>query len=627
MNENELIPYEAAEVAAERLLVLAAHPDDEVFGAGGLMARIARGSEAVRVVVFTGGDAQEETGGGSADPATRSREAREAGEILGVSDYVFLDFADRSLAANPAAVGEAIAGQIADFQPDLVLSPSPCEIHPDHRALAERLYSWASGRRPADAGYPAIQRLRLLFYEITQPILPNVLVPLRELALLKQEAAAKFVSQAAVRDYAGAVEGLNRFRSLTLSDAGPVEAFRVIELREAMTHSLEEFRRAIGPGVIVSGASSPVPVGVVVRTKNRPELLLAALQSLADQTCRPRQVVVVNDGGGALRDLSARWHGAFALTVAENEKSAGRAAAANQGAGLVTEEGLAFLDDDDILLPAHFQELTAARRTGPEPVVYSDAVTVMMEQDGLRWTEKHRELQYSMDFDPDLLLWSNYIPLHTVLMDRGLFGKVGGFDPALDYSEDWDLWIRLSLETSFRHVRAVTAQYRVFSQEAGHAAAASLPFQEARRTILARYASRRTELATAAILDRLTARIFDLSCRDYAATGELSYQRTSQRRLTAGARQLRHALGEAEAQARRLGDEAQQWQDEAQRRQGEGEGLRSELAVARGEVERISGETGRLHAEIARLTDLVSRMEGTRAWRFHQLVQSFKRGG
>src|SRR5258706_8010989 len=99
-NENEVLPYEAAEIRAERALVLAPHPDDEVFGAGGLLAGWARSAQAVRVVVLTDGRAQEKRSEGSADADVRRREALEAGAVLGIRDYTFEDFPDRSLSGR-----------------------------------------------------------------------------------------------------------------------------------------------------------------------------------------------------------------------------------------------------------------------------------------------------------------------------------------------------------------------------------------------------------------------------------------------------------------------------------------------------------------------------------------------
>src|SRR5438132_8706173 len=53
--ESEAIPYEPLDLQGERLLVLAPHPDDEVIGCGGLIARHLLAGRRVRVVVVTDG--------------------------------------------------------------------------------------------------------------------------------------------------------------------------------------------------------------------------------------------------------------------------------------------------------------------------------------------------------------------------------------------------------------------------------------------------------------------------------------------------------------------------------------------------------------------------------------------
>jgi LmbE family N-acetylglucosaminyl deacetylase len=303
MNENELIPFAASEIAGERVLSLSAHPDDDVFGAGGLLASLAGSAEAVRAVVLTGGEAQEAREEGSADPVTRRREAREAEEELGIRDLLFWDFPDGGLSAAKSSLIERLSREIAEFRPDLIVAPSPCEIHPDHRAVAEAVYEIVATARAGDTDFELLKWVRIVFYEITQPILPNALVPLGGNADRKRRAVEKFASQAAVRDYAGAVAGLNAFRALTLDGAGPAESFRVLAAQEAALRSLAEFRREIGPGGVAPGERAIAPLAVVVRTRNRPALLVQALESLSAQACRPRSVIIVNDGGASIEPV------------------------------------------------------------------------------------------------------------------------------------------------------------------------------------------------------------------------------------------------------------------------------------------------------------------------------------
>jgi len=617
MEESDLIPYSASEISGERVLTLSAHPDDDVLGAGGLLAALAASAETVRAVVLTAGEAQESRAEGSSDAETRRREAREAAGELGIRDVAFWDFPDRGLAARKPELSLRLREEIARFRPDLVLAPSPCEIHPDHRALAEAVYDLVATSREGDADHDAFRMIRMAFYEVTQPILPNTLVPLGDRAPLKRRAVAKFVSQAAVRDYAGAMEGLNAFRALTLAGSGPAESYRVIGARDAARRSLGEFRSEIGPSAVAPGERAVAPVAVVVRTRNRPALLAEALDSLSGQTSRPKTVVIVNDGGAPVDAVAARFASDYAVTRVDHAQASGRSRAANAGVERAAEETIAFLDDDDVFAPDHFERLLAARAGGPEPIVYSDAVTVVLEPTEEGWKERHRELQYSLDFDGEYLLYANYIPLHTLLFDAALLRRVGGFDPALDYSEDWDLLIRLSFETPFRHVRGVTASYRVFAGEGGHVEAGGTAFQEARNRIFERYRERRSDAMTARVLDRLSRRLWELSGRQYQAEGELAFQRASHRRLAA-------ALEARSSERDALNGEAVALR--AERERLDADRVRLEEALrAGGEVwERTAGE---LRGEIARLESLVRAMEGTKAWRLHLWAQKLKGRG
>ena len=634
MKEDELIPYEASDLSAGKILVLAAHPDDEVLGAGGALALAADLGSTIRVWIATDGTAQQGVaeGGEAAYGERRREEARRAAAALGVPPPVFGGLEDRTLDSSGEALERILADEIAGFGPDLVLCPSPAEIHPDHRALSEALYRTVARSRPGDPDHDTYRFLDIAFYEISQPFLPNALVDIGPAARRKDEAVAAYASQQAVRDYAGALQGLNAYRRLTLSGSGPVEAFRVLPATEAFTRSLEEFRRAIGPAVISDGSRGPAPVAVVVRTRNRPALLAEALASLRAQTARPTRVVIVNDGGASVRSIADSYRDSFDIGLEELPERIGRSGAANRGVDASSEDLVAFLDDDDLTYPDHFERLLGAVRSGPEPVVYSDAVTALYRRAGDAWETKARTLQYSLDFDPEYLLLSNYIPLHTLVLPRALYVKLGGFDDSLEYSEDWDFLIRASFETSFRHVRAVTCEYRVFEDsDPAHAAAGSGAFQEARRKIYARYASRRTEDGVARALDRMRAQIALWYERDGISQGELRYQRESHRRLSealaraeVGLAPLRAKLASVEA---RLAEEelrVSQLQKERTRLLAENELVHDRLAEVFAKNEEYGLQLAGTYGEIDRLNSLLNQIYRSKTWKLHLLFERLR---
>jgi len=612
MPSEPLIPFETTDLTGARILALAAHPDDETLGAGGVLALNAGRAQAIRVWIATDGTGQEGVAEAQAAEygSRRREEASRAASILGVDAPVYGALRDGALGEDRAALNAAVRDVLEAFRPDLVLCPAPSELHADHRALARSLYEIVASSRAGDSDHDWLRFVRIAFYELSHPLLPNALVDVSSVAEKKEEALAAFASQQAVRDYAGAMRGLNAYRRLTLGGHGPVEAFRVVTWAEASTTSFEDLRRRIGPSTVADGSRGPAPVSVVIRTRNRPALLREALESLAAQTARPRQVVVVNDGGASPREVTDAFRSAFDVVVEEPRTRRGRSDAANRGVAAAREELVAFLDDDDRCFPDHVERLARAQREGPEPVVYSDAVTVVYGRDDSGWVPRVRTLQYSLDYDPDYLVYANYIPIHTLLLPRELFRKVGGFDEGLEYSEDWDFLIRLSAEAPFRHLRAVTCEYRVFeapSNEPTHVAAGAAAFQDARRKIFERYAARRTDAGLGRVLDRMRAQVAAWYERDGISQGELRFLRESTRRLS-------DSLASLETEHK----------SERARLTGENELLHGRLAEVFAKNEEYDHLVAASHVEIERLNSVLQQVYASRTWKLHLFLDKLR---
>src|SRR5664279_4168694 len=121
--EDSLIPYSATELTGARILALAAHPDDESFGAGGTLAWNAGKAQAIRVWIATDGTEQEGVAAEAARAYAGKRrdEAVRAAAALGIDPPRFGGLPDRSLAVDHAALAAALSAEIEEFQPDLVL--------------------------------------------------------------------------------------------------------------------------------------------------------------------------------------------------------------------------------------------------------------------------------------------------------------------------------------------------------------------------------------------------------------------------------------------------------------------------------------------------------------------------
>ncbi|HEX2075132.1 MAG TPA: PIG-L family deacetylase [Geodermatophilus sp.] len=136
------------------LLGIWAHPDDEAYLSGGLMAMARDGGARVVCVTATRGEL------GTTDPQTwppqrlaaeRTRELARCLEILGVSEHRWLGYRDGECAVVPAADAVArLSELIDDVRPDTVLTFGPDGItgHPDHRAVS----AWATAAFDRAAG-------------------------------------------------------------------------------------------------------------------------------------------------------------------------------------------------------------------------------------------------------------------------------------------------------------------------------------------------------------------------------------------------------------------------------------------------------------------------------------------
>jgi LmbE family N-acetylglucosaminyl deacetylase len=235
--EAEAIPYGPAQLRGERLLVFAPHPDDEVIACGGLIAQHRRENRVVRVVVVT-------DGAGAGDAAVREEESRRG--LAKIDDSIeleFLRFPDRGLGDDAAP---RIREELATFRPDLVLVPSPVEIHPDHFALS-RIFIETIQRD--ETLFADLAVARVAFYEVSQPLRPNAIVDITDVAETKYAAIAEHASQLTDRDYIAYARGLNAYRTMTLpAGCKFAEAYWVIDLPSLRTMPLSELHRHRGAG-------------------------------------------------------------------------------------------------------------------------------------------------------------------------------------------------------------------------------------------------------------------------------------------------------------------------------------------------------------------------------------------
>jgi glycosyltransferase involved in cell wall biosynthesis len=196
-------------------------------------------------------------------------------------------------------------------------------------------------------------------------------------------------------------------------------------------------------------ASQPTAPAVVIPVHDRADLLRLALISVAAQTLRPAEVVVIDDGS---TDDSAEVAEEFGCTVVR-QPAGGVSAARNRGLATATADLVAFLDSDDEWEPGHLAALAAAA-DGRSFV----STAALSTSGALIGSQSRRALPLTA---ADRLLWpDNPVVTSAVLVDRSLALDVGGFDERLRHSEDLDLWARLLARGPGLVLPEVTVRYR-----------------------------------------------------------------------------------------------------------------------------------------------------------------------
>ena len=183
-----------------------------------------------------------------------------------------------------------------------------------------------------------------------------------------------------------------------------------------------------------------LPVSVVIPFYNSSATIVRALESVVHQHALPSQIIVVDDCSSAdeyvlLRKVVLDYPLVEVIRLPHNS---GAAAARNAGIAAARFFYIAFLDADDSWLPMKLCIQYEVMRSRPDVSLSGHKIS--------------HDVDVDVDVDVDLssivvtdislksLLFKNSFSTPTVMMtNNGYF-----FDPALRYSEDYELWMRVA---------------------------------------------------------------------------------------------------------------------------------------------------------------------------------------
>jgi LmbE family N-acetylglucosaminyl deacetylase len=216
----------------KRILVFAAHPDDDLIGCGGSLAKHVTAGNHVSVCYMTSGEA------GSLDYSKvelarkREEEARNASQVVGFQDLTFMRNPDGYLGYDEDNLKKLVE-LVRNKHPNIVYVHHQSDAHQDHRTTFQ-LVNEAVGR----AGGPLFQECKgepwsvdvVLAYEVWTPLSEfNYIEDISEFIDKKIAALRKHESQIKSLRYDEAAEGLARYRGAMTGKGKYCEVFQIVK--------------------------------------------------------------------------------------------------------------------------------------------------------------------------------------------------------------------------------------------------------------------------------------------------------------------------------------------------------------------------------------------------------------
>ncbi len=200
-------------------------------------------------------------------------------------------------------------------------------------------------------------------------------------------------------------------------------------------------------------------VSVIIPTYNRLDFLQRALQSVFAQTLPAKEVIVVDDGStdGTLAWLQTQNLPSLKII---SQKNHGPAHARNQAAKISNSRYLAFLDSDDAWLE---------KKLETQFMFMIDHPRIKLCQTEEIWIRNGRRVNPMLKHaKPSGWIFENCLQLclispSAVMIEREFFEKLGGFDESFAVCEDYELWLRATLQSE-----VVTLPQALIVKQGGH---------------------------------------------------------------------------------------------------------------------------------------------------------------
>ena len=215
-------------------------------------------------------------------------------------------------------------------------------------------------------------------------------------------------------------------------------------------------------------------ISVVIPTYNRAQYLKEALDSIANQTIKVFEVIVVDDGSTdnteevvMQTDLPIQYVG---------QENCGPASARNTGMQKAIGDWIAFLDSDDLWVPQKVELQKKFVKENPNIDFIFGNMVLFSGEEFEKKPEILNEEVYrfcknnstNLDNFFEYLLISNPIPLPTVIFRKNCLDLLKGFNEDLRCAEDYEFWLGSALHFRWGFMDCVLSYRRIHEKNIIH---------------------------------------------------------------------------------------------------------------------------------------------------------------
>jgi glycosyltransferase involved in cell wall biosynthesis len=211
-------------------------------------------------------------------------------------------------------------------------------------------------------------------------------------------------------------------------------------------------------------------VSVIIPTLDRGGYLVDAVRSALAASQPPSEIIVVDAGStdGSIEAVEELGGGVRTIRGTFRNVAVSR----NAGAAQATGEHLAFLDSDDVLLPGKTTCLVEALAADPRNALVHGTTEVVGEDGDVLpalTAAQNASFRKAQRLGTSYAALAGFCAMFTsaTLIRKEAFDSVGGYDESLDAYEDWDLYLRLSLDWRLIYANCPSARYRIWGGNVG----------------------------------------------------------------------------------------------------------------------------------------------------------------